>query len=121
TAAREAIAQSGIGEPGWFPGDLFLAAPPLEQEWPQRRRLALRAGWRTPGACSYEDLLKAAGQDDADLHMDFQNGTIGERLAEEFGTQGSPITLTTACASGASAIQLGLESIRRGAKAALSI
>src|SRR5690606_24951356 len=65
TAAREAIAQSGIGEPGRFPGDLFLAAPPLEQEWPQRRRLALRAGWRTPGTCSYEDLLKAAGQDDA--------------------------------------------------------
>ena len=31
-----------------------------------------------------------------------------------FGTEGSPISLSTACASGASAIQLGLEAIRRG-------
>ncbi len=35
-------------------------------------------------------------------------------LAATFGTEGSPISLSTACASGASAIQLGLEAIRRG-------
>ena len=35
-------------------------------------------------------------------------------LAERFGTKGSPISLSTACASGASAIQLGVEAIRRG-------
>jgi 3-oxoacyl-[acyl-carrier-protein] synthase II len=121
SAAREAVEQSGIGEPGFFPGDLFLAAPPLEHEWPQKRRLAARAGWRDKGACSYDDLLKAAAQDCGDLHVDFLNGTIADRLADEFGTQGSPITLSTACASGASAIQLGVEAIRRGAKAALSI
>lgn len=120
-ATREAIAQSGIGEPGRFPGELFLAAPPLEQEWPQRRRLAVRAAWRQKGSCSYDDLLKAAAQDCGDLHVDFLNGTIADRLADEFGTQGSPITLTTACASGASAIQLGVEAIRRGAKAALAV
>jgi 3-oxoacyl-[acyl-carrier-protein] synthase II len=39
---------------------------------------------------------------------------VGYDLAEKFGTQGSPISLSTACASGASAIQLGLEAIRRG-------
>jgi 3-oxoacyl-[acyl-carrier-protein] synthase II len=121
TAAREAVEMSGIGEPGYFPGDLFVAAPPLEHEWPQRRRLAARAGWREQGHCTYDDLLKAAAQDCGDLHVDFLNGTLADRLADEFGTQGSPITLTTACASGASAIQLGVESIRRGAKAALSI
>lgn len=120
-AAREAVAQSGIGEPGCFPGALFLAAPPLEQEWPQRRRLAARAAWRQKGSCTYDDLLKAAAQDCGDLHVDFLNGTIADRLADEFGTQGSPITLTTACASGASAIQLGVEAIRRGAKAALAV
>lgn len=120
-AAQEAVTQSGIGEPGRFPGGLFLAAPPLEHEWPQRRGLAARAAWRQPGACSYDDLLKAAAQDSGDLHVDFMNGTLADRLAEAFGTQGSPITLTTACASGASAIQLGVESIRRGAKAALSV
>ncbi len=41
-------------------------------------------------------------------------GVVGERLAEHFGTEGSPISLNTACASGATAIQLGLEAIRRG-------
>jgi 3-oxoacyl-[acyl-carrier-protein] synthase II len=41
-------------------------------------------------------------------------GSVGHHLADKFGTQGSPISLSTACASGASAIQLGLEAIRRG-------
>src|SRR5205814_6525452 len=31
-----------------------------------------------------------------------------------FGTKGAPISLSTACATGASAIQLGVEAIRRG-------
>ncbi len=49
------------------------------------------------------------------------NGRSGA-LAERFGTKGSPISLSTACASGASAIQLGIEAIRRGeAEAALCI
>jgi 3-oxoacyl-[acyl-carrier-protein] synthase II len=30
------------------------------------------------------------------------------------GTKGSPISLSTACASGATSIQLGVEAIRRG-------
>src|SRR6201999_964738 len=43
-------------------------------------------------------------------------------LVEKFGTKGSPISLSTACASGATAIQLGVEAIRRGeADAALCI
>ena len=33
---------------------------------------------------------------------------------DRFGTQGSPISLSTACSSGATAIQLGIEAIRRG-------
>src|SRR5207248_10179393 len=39
-----------------------------------------------------------------------------------FGTKGSPISLSTACASGGTAIQLGVEAIRRGeADAALCV
>jgi len=122
-AALEAMAQSGIAEERdgrrRFPGELFLAAPPVEHEWPQRFGLARR---HPGGAKSYDDLLAAAAQDSGELHHDFLFGTIGERLADEFGTAGSPITLSTACASGATAIQLGVESIRRGqTKAALSI
>src|SRR5260370_5714775 len=41
-------------------------------------------------------------------------GSVAARLAETFGTKGSPISLSTACASGATAIQLGVEAIRRG-------
>ena len=121
-AALEALAQSGIGDERdgkrRFPGELFLAAPPVEHEWPQRFGLAHK---RPGGAKSYDDLIEAAAQDSGELHENFLFSTIGERLADEFGTQGTPITLSTACASGATAIQLGVETIRRGAKAALSI
>src|SRR5262249_57828273 len=41
-------------------------------------------------------------------------GTVADYLADKFGTKGSPISLSTACASGATAIQLGVEAIRRG-------
>ena len=39
---------------------------------------------------------------------------MAEHLAERFGTKGSPVATSTACASGATAIQLGVEAIRRG-------
>lgn len=119
TAAAEAVEMAGLGEPGDFPGELFLAAPPVEHEWPQRQRLDNQA----PGTPhTYKGMLAAAAQAGEDLHVDFVNGTIADKLADEFGTKGSPITLTTACASGATAIQLGVEAIRRGqTKAALAI
>src|SRR2546423_2625114 len=44
----------------------------------------------------------------------FLFGSVADRIAEKFGTKGSPISLSTACASGATAIQLGVEAIRRG-------
>src|SRR5437016_4287298 len=47
-------------------------------------------------------------------HRRFMFGSVAARLAETFGTKGSPISLSTACASGATAIQLGVEAIRRG-------
>jgi 3-oxoacyl-[acyl-carrier-protein] synthase II len=47
---------------------------------------------------------------------------VGESLADRFGTKGSPVATSTACASGATAIQLGVEAIRRGeAEAALCV
>src|SRR5688500_8886777 len=49
-------------------------------------------------------------------------GAIGEPLATRFGTSGAPISLTTACATGASGIQLGVEAIQRGeADAAIAL
>jgi 3-oxoacyl-[acyl-carrier-protein] synthase II len=39
---------------------------------------------------------------------------IADLLQERFGTRGQPVTICTACASGATTIQLGVEAIRRG-------
>jgi 3-oxoacyl-[acyl-carrier-protein] synthase II len=118
-AAEEAISQSGIGSKGKFPGPLFLAVAPVEIEWEQRRALAKASG--ANGAVNYDDLLRA-GPQMADYHARFMFGSVADNLAEKYGTQGSPISLSTACASGATAIQLGVEAIRRGeADAALCI
>ena len=40
----------------------------------------------------------------APIYETLKYGIIGEHLADHFGTEGSPISLTTACASGATAI-----------------
>jgi 3-oxoacyl-[acyl-carrier-protein] synthase II len=110
-AAEEAIAESGIGAAGNFPGPLFVAVPPIEVEWPQRIKLAAKSG--ANDKVSYNDLLRAC-PDFPDYHERFLIGSVANHLADRFGTKGSPISLSTACASGASAIQLGVEAIRRG-------
>ena len=110
-AAEEAIAQSGLGTRGDFPGPLFLAVPPIEIEWPQRLEVSARSG--ANDRVTYADLLRAGSQFPA-YHSRFQFASVADHLAEKFGTKGSPISLSTACASGATAIQLGVEAIRRG-------
>lgn len=116
-AAEEAVAESGIGAKGDFPGPLFLAVAPVELEWFNRKELAHASGARE--ACGYDDLLRVAGNGRfTEYHRRFQFGSVADHLAERFGTKGSPISLSTACASGASAIQLGVEAIRRGETAA---
>ncbi|WP_137045185.1 beta-ketoacyl-ACP synthase [Pseudolabrys sp. FHR47] len=110
-AAEEAVAQSGVGSAGSFPGPLFVAVPPIEIEWPQRMELSAKSG--ANAALTYDDLLRVAPQFPA-YHERFLFGSVANHIADKFGTQGSPISLSTACASGASAIQLGVEAIRRG-------
>ena len=110
-AGEEAIAEAAIGPKGHFPGPLFLAPPPLEIEWPDRIKMAEMAPADVDPA--YPELLRVARNFAANRNA-FKFGIIGENLAEKFGTEGSPISLNTACASGASAIQLGMEAIRRG-------
>jgi 3-oxoacyl-[acyl-carrier-protein] synthase II len=116
---REAIAQSGIGARGDFPGPLFLALPPVELEWPQRQAMAATV----PDAKGYGALLLAAGSGAFKGYYErFLFGSVAENLAVRFGTRGSPVAVSTACASGATAIQLALEAIRRGeAEAALCV
>ncbi len=116
-ATYEALAESGIAEPGSFPGELFLAAPPIDMDWQLRFELA---GPRK--ITDYKGLTEVAREAGASVHDICINGGLAWKLKKEFGTQGSPITLSTACASGATAIQLGVEAIRRGScEAALCI
>jgi 3-oxoacyl-[acyl-carrier-protein] synthase II len=112
--AEEALAEAGFAA-GEFPGPLMLGMPPVETDWSFRFALAARGGAtyaamaaQAPAMPELWDCACFAG--------------IGERLAARFGTRGAPISITTACATGASAIQLGVEAIRRGeAAAALAI
>ena len=110
-AAEEAIAESGIGAKGDFPGPLFMAVPPIEVEWTQRVEIAAKSG--ANDKVTYSDLLRASPHF-AGYHDRFMIGSVADHLADKFGTKGSPISLSTACASGATAIQLGVEAIRRG-------
>jgi len=111
-AGEEAIAQSGLSVRD-FGGPLFLAAPPVELDW--KSRFALDASVKDEGPASYQLLLEACRRArQEELFNTTQFGYIAERLSEAFGTRGLPVTLSTACASGATAIQLGVEAIRRG-------
>src|SRR5438445_2120395 len=111
-ATEEAIAQSAIGSKGDFPGPLFLAVAPVEVEWPQREELG-RAISETD--IDYDSMWRVSGGGRyTAYHRRFLFGSVADHLAETFGTKGSPISLSTACASGATSIQLGVEAIRRG-------
>jgi 3-oxoacyl-[acyl-carrier-protein] synthase II len=118
---EETIAQSGLGGKAEFPGPLLLAVAPVEMEWPHREAMAAACG--ANDVVAYDDLLRACASGRfAAVHERCLFGSVAEHLAERFGTKGSPISVSTACASGASAIQLGVEAVRRGeADAALCI
>lgn len=109
-AAQEAIAESGLAVED-FGGPLFLASPPMELDW--HDRFALYNSGQGDG--QPDRLLEVArGLNSRDLFETAQFGSVADHLADRFGTRGLPITLSTACASGATAIQLGVEAIRRG-------
>ena len=112
-AVEEAVAQAKIGSAGNFPGPLFMAVPPVEVDWPQRFEL-YEAG-KAGGGTGYARLFAGARSGDYRRYHELSTfGWPAERIAEKFGTRGGPVSLSTACASGASAIQLGLEALRRG-------
>ncbi|MDP3525058.1 MAG: beta-ketoacyl-ACP synthase [Hoeflea sp.] len=109
----EALAQAGLS--GDFDGPLFLAAPPIEPEWSARFELGDRVKPGDITGNAYEQFLAVLREHaDPAFHEAIMFGAISERLADMFGTRGLPVTLSTACASGATAIQLGVEAIRQG-------
>jgi 3-oxoacyl-[acyl-carrier-protein] synthase II len=112
-SAAEAIAQSSIGSKGSFPGLLFVGNSPAETNWDQR--MTVYGGSAGADLSGYDRLIKNAVVGNfARYYSLFQYASIAEHLADEFGTRGQPISVTTACASGATSVQLGVEAIRRG-------
>jgi 3-oxoacyl-[acyl-carrier-protein] synthase II len=109
----EALAQAGLS--GDFNGPLFLAAPPIEPEWSARFELGDRSPPAAKPGDAYDRFMAALRErPDPAFQEAALFGAISERLADLFGTRGLPVTLSTACASGATAIQLGVEAIRQG-------
>ena len=106
--------EAGIGAKGDFPGPLFLALPPVEIDWPQRLALAAR---RREGTVRLRRAA-SAGPRRGRLRRATTGASCSARSPsawpKSFGFKGSPIATSTACASGATAIQLGVEAIRRG-------
>src|SRR5712675_2799648 len=112
-AAEEAITEAAIGAIGDFPGPLFLAVAPVETEWSHREAVSVKS--RSNGDVSYDSLLREVAKGDyIAINERCMFASVAENIAVRFGTKGSPVSLSTACASGASAIQLGVEAIRRG-------
>ena len=109
-AATEAVAQAGLPS-SEFGGPLFLGAPPVELDWRDRFKLYASAD---PDD-GVRGLLAAASKiDTAEMENAALFGSIAGQLADRFGARGLPLTVSTACATGATVIQLGVEAIRRG-------
>jgi 3-oxoacyl-[acyl-carrier-protein] synthase II len=109
---EEALAEADLSA-GNLPAPLFVGLPPREMDWSQRLALALqigggsRVGWD-------EVILGCSRGNHRELHSVYLPGATASRLAERFGTSGPPVVVNTACATGATAVQLAAEAIRRG-------
>ncbi|GMG83287.1 beta-ketoacyl-ACP synthase [Paralimibaculum aggregatum] len=110
-AIEEALAESGLGGSA-FPGPLVIGLPPIFLDWPDR--LALAAGAEMP-AGGDTALLAVAGQPGfRPLYGRIRSHHVAARLADRFAIRDMPVVLSTACSSGATAIQTAAEAITRG-------
>lgn len=92
---------------------LYLGSPVSEGDW--RDRIALHQQTHgSSGDTTFARLRHARASLADRLAHENSCAHNGARLSDEFGLDGPVITLTTACASGASAIQLAVDAIRRG-------
>jgi 3-oxoacyl-[acyl-carrier-protein] synthase II len=119
-AGEEAVGEAGMKGNGAFPGPLFIAVPPIEVGWSSRETLSDDLPLDTP--VTYRALIASSFNRRPEFQPLFLMAGVADRIAERFGTRGSPVSISTACASGATAIQMGVEAIRRGeTDAALTI
>ncbi len=94
---------------------VYLAVPGGEVSWTDRALAEERSKSSASNGLAEEDELAAK------ISEDGLTATRWEILESKYGFRSPPVIVTTACASGATAIQLGCEAIRRGdAKIALA-
>jgi 3-oxoacyl-[acyl-carrier-protein] synthase II len=103
----EALAQAGLPARDPFPGQFFIAPPCHDTEWP-----ALLATARTGGAPSYDRVYQHIRGGGARPGLGYEY--LGVHYATRHGLDRLPLCMTTACASGSTAVQFAIEAIRRG-------
>jgi 3-oxoacyl-[acyl-carrier-protein] synthase II len=108
-----AEALRGAGLPDGAAGaPLILGLPPIETPWSDRLAAARKLGGGGP--VDYAAMLAATGPADAALYSANAVDQVASGLAAAHGCGGAPVTLNTACSTGATAIQIGAEMIRDG-------
>jgi 3-oxoacyl-[acyl-carrier-protein] synthase II len=104
----EALAQAGFASDQAFPGKFYIAPPCHDTEWPQLLDAA-RAG----GATDYKgiyDYVRTRPPAAGPMVYEY----LGAHYAARHGLDRLPMCMTTACASGSTAVQFAVEAIRRG-------
>lgn len=95
--ADEALLEAGLTGQHGFPGLLFLATPPAELEWPQRKALFEHQGASGSG---YDRLLAAARTGAfKQLFESFQFASVAEHLAKALRPRGPAASGTNSASS----------------------
>lgn len=107
----EALRGAGLPQAG-AEAPLILGLPPLETAWSERLAHAQALGGGAP--IDYEELVAGTGPSHATLYAAHSVDQVAADLAAGHGCVGAPVTVNTACSTGATAIQIGAELIRDG-------
>jgi 3-oxoacyl-[acyl-carrier-protein] synthase II len=109
---NEAVAEARLPAKD-VPAQLFLGLPPIEMSWAEILRLAcdLGAGKKIAPDKLIRPTSEGSHQQEYSLYA---VGGVAARLVEKYGTRGPPAIVNTACSTGATVIELAVESIRRG-------
>ncbi len=110
---KEALAQSRFDEDLRADSRLFMATPQPDVDWSARLLCRRFLASAVPGKCR-EDWENVPREIRDVLANCVNVARPGDVLSQSFGFGHPPICITTACASGASAIQVAVERIRTG-------
>lgn len=112
---REALAQSGLDAEAIAGARLFVATAQGGMYWHQRFRHFEGVTSVTPDSSILATTAAAAtAHPERDLFEAMNSEHVGVALAEDLGVEAPVIVVNTACATGATAIQLAVDALRDG-------